>query len=83
MSYQFCNNLIADTASKQLDAISAFMTSNKNIEVDLSNILNVDSAGIALLIEIKNLAVSSAVKLTYTNTPPLIERLCQLYHIIL
>lgn len=55
--------------------------SNRELRIDLMEVSDVDSAAIAFLVELKQIAKSSSCNLTYNCNNPIIERLSQLYRI--
>lgn len=59
----------------------ATIDQGQNLTLDLSGVTEVDSSGIALLIELKQLAQKKNCILTIDNPSSAILRLCNLYKI--
>lgn len=58
-------------------------TANTLINIDLGQIQQIDSAGIALLLELKNLANKANYSVEFTNLPDNIVNWCNLYRVVL
>ena len=56
---------------------------SKILDIDLSEVKNIDSAGVAFLLDLKSIAKSTNSTLSFSNTPDIIERFCQLYKVSL
>lgn len=74
-------NLIYENVEAQFDCFASLITNNKEVSFDLSKLETIDTAGLALLIELKNLAKSCNHKLSFENSGNQIITLCQLYKI--
>lgn len=83
LEYKLGAKLLIENSKEQLSKLSQLVSKEKQLQLNLSNITSIDSAGIALLIEIKQLARKNNCALTYTYPTALIENLCQLYKITL
>jgi ABC-type transporter Mla MlaB component len=75
--------LLTNSITEQLPLLKRLIFVNKSLTLDLSNVNNVDSAGIAFLVLLKNIAKKSACNLVFTNPSAQINNLCQLYKISL
>ncbi|MFN8769880.1 MAG: lipid asymmetry maintenance protein MlaB [Neisseriaceae bacterium] len=79
--YTFQNRLLLTTLTAELKNVSLVLDKTDNLVIDLSNISSIDSAGIALLIELKNIAKQKNKQLFYNNPTEDITRLCKLYRV--
>ena len=77
------HSLIASNIAIQLPPLKRLVLANLNLTFDLSNVTNIDSAGIAFLVELKNIAKINKCNLVFTNPSTQINHLCQLYKISL
>ena len=59
----------------------ATIDQGQNTTLDLSNVSEVDSSGIALILELKQVAKNKNCTLSIDNPSPAILRLCNLYKI--
>jgi ABC-type transporter Mla MlaB component len=75
---QMRNRLLVNTITNSLKEVKMILESNERIEFDLSQVSEIDSAGIAFLIELKITG-----RIFFKNASPQIENLCQLYKITL
>lgn len=57
---------------------TAFLRDGKEITIDLGHVLNIDSAGLALLIEWLKLARNRRVRLHFKNIPEQLHKLVKL-----
>ena len=73
--------LIIATVKEQLKTLSKLVVAGKTLELDLSEVQSIDSAGLAMLLELKKTAISRKCKLTITNTTDFFTRMCSLYQI--
>jgi ABC-type transporter Mla MlaB component len=55
----------------------------KGIELNLSEITSIDSAGIAFLLDLKSIAENKNCTLKFINIPDIVERFCSLYNVSL
>ncbi len=73
------------TASQTLAELSALITQNSHLTIDLSGIRNSNSAGLAVMIESLALAEQQGHKIAFENIPePLIQlsNVCQVNSLI-
>ena len=81
--YKFNTPLIISTVGTLYKNILGVIAKTKSLELDLSLVTNVDSAGVAFLLELKSIAKQNGCKLNFTKTPDIIEHFCQLYKVTL
>ena len=79
-SYELPHNLGKNNVMDYLEQIQQQLTTASQLEVDCHQVTQIDSAGIALLIELTNLAKTKA-QLKLTNLSPSILNMCALYQI--
>ncbi len=77
--YKLSNPLIISTINEQLNNFNNLTA--KNLQMDLSEIIDIDSSGIAFLIEIKQQCLIKKCNLTFINKTQTIQRLADLYKI--
>ena len=77
------NPLTINTINAQLIYLTNIIKHNTELQLNLSEITNIDSSGIALLIELKQVAVQSHCVLLFQNTTEAVQRLLTLYKIII
>ena len=82
-THQFTTPLVMTTVSSLHKSMQILLAKTKALQLDLSLIKNVDSAGIAFLLELKSIAKRNGCKLDFIKTPGLIERFCKLYKVTL
>lgn len=82
MKYALTAPLTSKTVSNQFKQLAKLIATSSTLMLDLSEVANIDSAGLALLVELKNLAQGKQCKLSFHKSE-IVERLCQLYKIIL
>ncbi|MBY0379676.1 MAG: STAS domain-containing protein [Burkholderiales bacterium] len=68
-----------DTVPEQLSTISDLLKNNKVLEINLKNVTDIDSAAIAMLIELKNIANTNGTQISFVNSSQDVLRLCKLY----
>jgi len=73
--------LLIDNIALLLQQLVKLINHTKEITIDLSGVNAVDSAGIAFLLELKNIARIQSSALTFTNITEEISNLCQLYKV--
>ncbi|MFN7095239.1 MAG: lipid asymmetry maintenance protein MlaB, partial [Burkholderiales bacterium] len=56
VEYKLTGTLVIETVNRQLATLAKLIGSSKQVQLDLAEIRIIDSAGVALLIEIKQLA---------------------------
>ena len=64
-----------------LDQILAQLKTVESLNLDCSQVVNIDSAGIALLLELKSVAIKQNKQLDLQNISTSIRALCELYTI--
>jgi ABC-type transporter Mla MlaB component len=64
-----------------LDQILAKLKTVESLNLDCSQVVDIDSAGIALLFELKSIAFKQNIKLHLQNVSAPIYALCELYAI--
>lgn len=74
-------SLIYENIENKIEYFTHLVTNNKEILFDLAKLETIDTAGLALLIELKNLAKSCNHKLGFENGGNQIITLCQLYKV--
>ena len=72
-------HLTVDHITRVMKVVRGLFLSNSNIAINLSNIQKIDSAGVALLIELENMANKNNATIKFTNIPKIISQLCHLY----
>jgi phospholipid transport system transporter-binding protein len=72
--------LTMDTAAGVLDASAAVSLPDAGV-IDLKAVHTVDSAGVALLLAWKRRALAEGKPVTFTNVPPNLTSLAQLYDV--
>ena len=75
-------DLTIETINSQVITIGKSHLS-ENITIDLSKIGKIDTAGIAMLLDLQVQAHHASKHISYINTPDNIKNLCDLYQIIL
>ena len=83
ITHKLQHSILTTNIAKLLPALKRLIFANKILALDLSDVINIDSAGIAFLIELKNIATNKACSLTFINPSTQINNLCQLYKITL
>lgn len=73
--------LMVDNITEQTNILYKLLQPHVILEIDLSNIQHIDSAGVAFLLELKSIARKKSCSIKFTHTPNNIEHLCQLYNI--
>ncbi|MBX9598617.1 MAG: STAS domain-containing protein [Burkholderiales bacterium] len=64
-----------------LDQILAKLKTVESLNLDCGQVVNIDSAGIALLLELKSITSKQNIKLDLQNVSASIYALCELYAI--
>ncbi len=75
--YDVTGVLDFDTVPKILKQSEAFIGYDGTIEIDLAQVSKSNSAGLALLIEWKSLALSGGYNVVFSNVPEQIMRLAE------
>jgi ABC-type transporter Mla MlaB component len=75
--------LVIDNINLLLEQLSLVISPNQSVILDLSIVPNIDSAGIALLVELKKIAKKNQCALQFINPTIDIKNLCQLYQVVL
>ena len=83
ITHKLQKSILATNIANQLPVLKRIIFANKDVTFDLSNVSNIDSAGIAFLIELKNTAANKSCNLVFINPSTQINNLCQLYKITL
>lgn len=81
MQYQLPILLTHNNITLQLNMLVNLLKDNPIIELNLANIKAIDSAGVALLIELKEQAVSLNKQIIYHNHTTELINLCKLYNV--
>jgi len=81
LDYSFCAQLTYDVANRERDTVIDLLQQHKQLQINLDNIVQIDSAGIALLVELKNIAHAMHGQITYLGATNDILKLCSLYDI--
>jgi ABC-type transporter Mla MlaB component len=79
MHYQFPPQLDYKQVTMQLKTVVTLLKQNRGLDIDLANICRLDSAGIALLIDLRNLANRHNWQLNYLSPTTEVLKLCSLY----
>ena len=82
-THKLHRSILATNIATQLPVLKRLIFANSQLIFDLSDVNNIDSAGIAFLIDLKNIAANKACSLEFTNPSTQIINLCQLYKITL
>ena len=80
---KFEKPLLITTVAALLKQTLKHIASSSKLDIDLSNVPDIDSAGIAFLLELKAIAKQKNCHLIFSNTPTNIDKLCQLYQVTL
>lgn len=75
--------LIITNVSALLKQITKQIKPQSTLDINLSEVPNIDSAGIAFLLQLKSIAVDKNCHLSFSNAPDYISRFCQLYQVTL
>ncbi len=81
--HKLTGSLLITNVSKLLNSVTKLVTVHRIFQVDLSDVTHIDSAGVAFLVELKNIAQQKKCKLTFINLPAPVNKFCQLYQITL
>ncbi len=76
-NYSIAGVLNFDTVPEILKKSDTLIPSSKDISIDLGQVSDANSAGMALLIEWKSLALSKGYDVTFLNIPVQISRLAE------
>lgn len=76
--YAVIGDLTFDTVAEVLDRSREMFSDHTQLEVDLSNVVDSDSAGLALLLEWVNWAKHDVREIKFTNTPPQITAIAEI-----
>ncbi len=79
--YKLTNPLIISTINLQLTHFINLITKESKIQIDLSDVIDIDSSGIAFLLELKQQAAHKKCQLIFINKTDAIQRLADLYKI--
>jgi ABC-type transporter Mla MlaB component len=75
-TYTLANSLTQFNVTQELNSIAAAQKTVSSINIDCSNVISIDSAGLAMLI-----SMSNKPNITLSNLSYSINNLCQLYHV--
>ncbi len=67
--------------ASQLPSLKKLLKKDVLVEFDLSEVKHIDSAGIAMLLELRNIAFQLQCQLKFINSNNVIERLSKLYKV--
>ena len=77
---QLTGELVINTINKQIANIAKTHLQN-NLTIDLANINKIDTAGIAMLIDLQEQSHKASSSVDYINIPTHVSSLCTLYQI--
>lgn len=83
LKHKLHSPLIISTVGNLHKPSVKIINKSKILDIDLSGVKNIDSAGVAFLLDLKSIAKSSGCTLSFSNTPDIIQRFCQLYKVSL
>lgn len=83
LKHKLKSPLIISTVGLLYKSTVKIVTKSKALDIDLSGVKNIDSAGVAFLLDLKSIAKNTSCTLSFSNTPNIIERFCQLYKVSL
>jgi len=83
LKHKLKSPLIISTVGNLHKPTLKIITKSKTLDIDLSGVKNIDSAGVAFLLDLKSIAKNASCALSFSNTPDIIERFCQLYKVSL
>ena len=81
--HKLSGQLLISNVNQQLSLLTKLITTNNAIKIDLSGINNIDSAGVAFLLELKSVARQNNCTLNFVNLPDAVDKFCQLYQVTL
>ena len=73
--------LVTSTVTQQLKILTKLISPAKKLVLDLSELSDIDSSGIAMLLTLQEIAKQQKCNLTLSNLSPFTSRLCDLYKI--
>ncbi len=82
-TYKLPNSLLVSNVTQLLSEFNKHIDSKALVTIDLSNISNIDSAGLAFLIELKTNCIHNNYKINFTNPSEPVINFCKLYQITL
>ncbi|MBP9742478.1 MAG: STAS domain-containing protein [Burkholderiales bacterium] len=77
------DRLLLNNINGLLKLITKLINSTPVLNIDLSAVVNVDSAGIAFLLELKAIAKQKKCQVNFTHIPDVVDKFCQLYKVAL
>jgi len=83
LKHKLNSPLIISTVGNLHKSTVKIVAKSKTLDIDLSGVKNIDSAGVAFLLDLKSIAKNIGCALSFSNTPDIIERFCQLYKVSL
>ena len=81
--HKLSGQLLISNVNQQLGQLTKLIAECNGLKIDLSGITNIDSAGVAFLLELKSVARQKKCKLSFINLPELVDKFCQLYQVTL
>ncbi len=82
-NYKLTSALLINNVTKLLRQFNKDIKSESSITLDLSNVSNIDSAGLAFLIELKANCMHNNCKINFLSPSEPIINFCKLYQITL
>ena len=79
--YTMNDQLLISSVTDLLRDVGKLVGKSSVISIDLCKVSEIDSAGIAFLIELKSLAKQKNCRLIFLNVPSIVTRLCELYQV--
>ena len=79
--YKLEQPLVTHNISNIYKQLFRLIKKYKQLKLDLSVIKNIDSSGLALLLELKSMAAKEKCNLSINTDNHIIMRLCQLYKV--
>ena len=73
--------LTVDNITEHLNTLVELLKTHSTIEINLSGIKHIDSAGVAFLLELNTIAKQKSCSIKFIEIPNTVEHLCQLYNI--
>jgi len=83
MVHTIQNPLIISSVATELPILLALMHRSKTVTLDLAQLPRIDTAGLAMLLEIKHIAQVQKCHIIIQNHPEFVVELCNLYKITL
>lgn len=77
------DRLLIDNINRLLKSLTKLINTSSMLNIDLSAVVNVDSAGIAFLLEAKAIAKQRKCQVHFSHIPEVVDKFCQLYRVTL